>query len=433
MKIGVVGPDVSVKRILEIATEADDKLELVPFVYADAHETAELVQRNYHQVKGWIFSGPLPYMLAKEAVGNDNNFAYCSFSGAGLYRSLLEVAYHQKKLAERLSVDMIEPHNLNEVISELGIPCQEIYTFSFSTLFDIQEIIRFHRELWDAGKTDAAITELGAVYQTLKQEGRIPVYWNNATSIEIREALKVVAEKIKASYFKSTQVGLEVIEIGNFDEIAEKAKTPYNLQRLELKIKKELIHLSERVNGSLWEKGQGRYEISSSRGAVERELDLLKDIVWKLSLEVNAPVAVGIGFGETVSSAEINAIRAVSHAKKKKSERIIIINEDGLLVEAVGQKEELSYQVKSHDQELLAKLHEADVSIKTYMRLAATIRRMSWDNFTTSQLAEEWSVTERNIRRIVAGFCKVGLVEYIGEESSAARGRPGRVYKLGTT
>lgn len=429
-KIGVVGPEQSISRILEVAKTIDIKIELVPFPYTDAHETVNIIKRNFHKIKGWLFSGSLPYMLAKESFGTDENFAYCAFDGTGLYKCFLQVAYSQKSILKRLSIDIPEMENLDQAIQELDIPSCEIYVNRYGTHFDTRTIIEFHRDLWKNGKTDAAITSLGAAHVALKQEGNVPVYYNTVTASSIRDAIKVITEKTTASFFRSTQVGLEVIEIENFDEVTEKLASSYNIKRLELSISKELITLSEKLNGCLLERGRGRYEISSSRGAIYREMSLLKDVVRHLSLELHVPVAVGIGFGETVSSAEMNARRALLHAKKRKKEKLVIIQEDGVLVESVGQPEELTYAYYSNDQELLEKLHKADVGIKNYKRIEATIHRMGWNTFTSSQVAEELGVTERNVRRIFAGLTQVELIECIGEEFSTARGRPSRLYRL---
>lgn len=429
-KIGVVGPEQSVLRILEAVKTMELAIELVPLPYVDAHETVGIMQKNSHRIKGWLYSGSLPYMLAREAFGTDENLSYCAFDGTGLYKCFLQVAQHQNKIIEKLSIDIPDMEDVMPAIADLEIPSRDIYIHRYSTQFDTRSIIQYHRNLWQEGKIIAAITSLGAAYTALKQEGMIPVYHNTVTVTSIRDAIKVITEKTAASFFRSTQVGLEVIEIEDYDEVLEKMSSSYNIKRLELRITKDLIDLSEKLNGSLTECGRGQYEISSSRGAIDREMGLLKDVVGRLSLELNVPVAVGVGFGETVSSAEMNARRALLHAKKRKKEKLVIIQEDGVLVESVGQPQELTYAYYSDDQELLKKLHDADVGIKNYKKIEATIRRMGWNTFTSSQVAEELSVTERNVRRLFVGLTKVGLIECIGEEFSTARGRPSRLYRL---
>ncbi len=46
-KIGVVGPEQSVGRILEVAKTIDINIELVPFPYTDAHETVDIMKIKF--------------------------------------------------------------------------------------------------------------------------------------------------------------------------------------------------------------------------------------------------------------------------------------------------------------------------------------------------------------------------------------------------
>ncbi|MFY0543624.1 hypothetical protein [Brevibacillus sp. H7] len=428
-KVGVVGPMPSVERIMGVAKEFRHEMEFIPYPYVETEETEEIVQKHDSEVDVWLFSGQIPYMIAKKTIGSDENLIYIPHTGSSLYKCLLHMAYYQKKLLDRVSIDMVHSEDVEEALSELGVPTREIYVKSYDDYLNPEELIQFHLQLWKAGKTEAALTCYQATYQALQKEG-LPVYWISPTKMVIRQTLKLISEKVRTSYFKDMQIGVEIIEIEHFDKIIEQAKTPYHLQYLELKLKETLLKLCERLDGSLQEKGNGRYVIFSSRGAIEREIPMLRDTVQQLSLEVDVPVAVGIGFGETVFSAEINGRRAVQHAKEKVDRGIVIVQEDGLIVESVGEEEELTYSYRSDDKELVEKCNKANVSVKTYKKIEALIHRMGWDRFTSSDLAAHLAMTDRNARRIVSSLCEWGLVECIGEELHAARGRPSKIYTL---
>lgn len=97
--------------------------------------------------------------------------------------------------------------------------------------------LRSSISLWKEGKTQGAFTTLFSVEQALREAG-IPVYRVLMTKMEIRQAMKIVIEKAKSSYFKHTQIGVEIIELEQFDKIPERAKTRFHLQHLELKIRR---------------------------------------------------------------------------------------------------------------------------------------------------------------------------------------------------
>ncbi len=156
----------------------------------------------------------------------------------------------------------------------------------------------------------------------------------------------------------------------------------------------------------------------------------MRSTVQQLALEMDVSVAVGIGFGEKAASAEINARKAIRHSKKKESSGIVVIQEDGVMIESVGQEEQLAYTFRSNDKELLDKLNQANISVKTYKKIEALIDRMGWDGFTSSDLASHLSMTVRNAQRIISGLSESGLVEYKGEELQSPRGRPRKIYML---
>ena len=78
----------------------------------------------------------------------------------------------------------------------------------------------------------------------------------------------------------------------------------------------------------------------------------------------------------------------------------------------------------------LEKLNKGNISVKTYKKIEALIRKMCRNGFTTKDLAIQLQMSERYAQKIVADLCKVNLAEYIGEESPHTRGRPIKVYKL---
>lgn len=428
-KIGIVGPEPSIERILSVAKEFKHEIEFIPFAYDDPTEVAHIVQNASPEVNGWLFSGPLPYSIAKHNVVSDKSLEYCPSIGAGFFICCMQMAIQQKKILERISIDMLDTDDLEKWLAELNLPSQELYIKKYNDQFNRQEIIEFHVGLWKLGKTDGAITTAHSVYKALKSAG-VPVYHNTVTRMEIRQALTAVIEKVKALYFKATQVGLVIIEFEDYDEIIEKARTAYDLQYIELKVRQALLPLCRRLNGYIGATGKGSYEIFSSRGVIEQEIGELQDTIKYLGLEIGGTAIGGIGFGETVFAAEINAHRAVSNAKKNGGSGIVIVRDDGVIIEAAGQDTELAYAFNSEDKALIEKLRQANVSIRTYEKMKAIIRRLGWHTFTSAQLAEQMAVTDRNIRRIIASLCEGGLTECIGEEAAASRGRPGKVYRL---
>ncbi|MFF2175353.1 hypothetical protein ACFVT8_02645 [Lysinibacillus sp. NPDC058147] len=429
-KIGLVGLKTSIAQILDLAEEYKNDLEFISLPYVEIEEVETIIEEHNFQIHAWFFSGPLPYEIAKRKLGADKIMVHVPAAESGLYKALLEMIYEQNHIIEKLSIDTMIVNNISkEGMSQLSINNPTIYTKMFELDVDTNELLSFHLNLWNEGKTEGALTCFPSVCETLREQG-VPAYKMSMSTMEIRQSLRILSEKVKASYFKDTQIGVEIIEVEYFNKVAEEMKTPYNLQYLELRLKEMLIQLGERINGSFSDKGNGRYMIFSSRGAIEREIFTLEETVQRLAFEADTTVAVGIGFGETAYSAEINAFRAIQHSKAMKKREIVIVQEDGLIVESPGKKEELQYTSRTQNEILIEKLQKGNISVKTYKKIVALIQKMGWNDFTTKEIATHLEMTERNVRRIVTDMCKVDLAQCIGQETYATRGRPTKIYRL---
>ena len=427
-RIGIVGPASSIERILDVASKMELKLDFIPFPYTETQAAANIVKTNQTYIDGWLFSGPAPLIVAQSVLAPSAIFACCLNIGASLYRCFIQLSQELNRPVGKVSIDMPEEVEIDEALAEIQLPRSNMHLMFYNRHFNVLDLVNYHKELFLSGQADGAITSLEAVYLALKALG-IPVWRNTPTKMEIKLTLQIISEKITASYFKNTQVGLEIIDVELHSKVDKMLKSPYELQYLELDIKRTLLQLSKKLDGYLIEKGSGRYEIFSSRGAVEREISALQDTIEEIRLQADVPVWVGIGFGETFYAAEVNGYNAVNHAKLKQC-GIVMIKDDGVLVEAVGKEDELQYEYYSQDSNLLAKLKQAGVSIKIYRKIMMIIKRMGWDSFTVSQLAEQLAVTDRNVSRIVSGLLRAELVQCIGEEAPAVRGRPSKMYQL---
>ena len=76
-----------------------------------------------------------------------------------------------------------------------------------------------------------------------------------------------------------------MIEVVDFDTVKEKMKKPYQIHYLELRLKELLIQLCENLGGIVFEQGNGRYTIFSSRGVIEREIQNIQENIERLSIE----------------------------------------------------------------------------------------------------------------------------------------------------
>lgn len=428
--VGVMGPRQSVERILGVAREMKTSFEFIPYIYESPSEIKKLILENNDKVNAWLFSGPVVYLFAKDALKSDKNLFYIPATESGLFKAMLDFIYDQKGILNSFSIDLPKDmYPIDDTLKQLDSPPKNIYVKYINSQTKSEELVEFHMNLWRQGKTEGGISCLPSISEELKRLG-VPASWLTTSCLETRQAIKIVVENLMTSYFKGTQIGVEMIEVENFDKIINKMKSTYYLQRLELRLKDTILRLCEKIDGSLSERGNGRYVIISTRGAIEKEISTLKKIINQLSTEADASVAVGVGYGETVLSAEVNAHNAMQQSKEKAERDIVIIQENGLIIEYADNEKELTYFPRTSDLELIEKLKAANISVKTYKKIYALNQKMGWNQFTTKDIATHLQMTERNSRRIISELCKIGLALWIGEEDFSARGRPSKLYRL---
>jgi hypothetical protein len=428
LRVGVVGPQSTVERILHIGQGLHLDVIFLTYPYEKVRETEDLIKNNHNKVDFWIFSGRISYNIACKEVKNKEHLIFIDHTEAGIFKGLIEFEYQTSSCFDHFSIDEISKSHLETAFNQLSIKPENIFLKTFSEDTSTEELIRFHHRYWKNGETKGAITCYEEVYLQLKKMG-IPSFRISTSDIEIMHTLNILSEKIKTFYFRDSQVAVQVFEMVNLESHFKGSKQTYQLQSMELKLKEILLHLSEHLNGSLIEKGLGRYLIFSSRGDSEREIQKIEETVNKLILESGLKVGVGIGYGETVFSAELNANNALIQSKERVGS-IIIVQENGEIVEAESENTETIDFPYFNDKNFRNKLKKAKINIKHYIEIFAFIKKSGVKDFTVKDISIQLSKDERNTRRLIENLCDAGLADCIGLEPYPTRGRPRRIYKL---
>lgn len=434
MHIGIISAsNVFIEKIIQI-TKTIPKLnsyQFHAFPYSELTEIPHIIEENT-ALDGWLFSGPNPYTAAKATLRNNDNAVFCHVTGDEVYKHLLTYIYQKGTLEIKTSIDCpVSDDTLgcNGFIEQLSILNQHLFFREYSLPFNIDEIVNFHKTLWQQGKTTIAMTTLEKVYVALLQHN-IPAERLYASNASIRHALRLLDQKLTGLYFKSTQVGLAIFKLSDYSSLVDKVGSSYKLQKLDLELKNLLLDLSQEVNGYLADKGNGYYEIFASRGLLEESTALFSHSLNTIKATIGLTVTCGIGFGNTVFTAQLNAHRSLSHQATSPINSLIIVDESGQITEYQNTGTKLTYRGITEEPDLVQKLKTANVTITTYNKIIAVINKLNLSTFTAAQLSQQLNVTDRNIQRILVGLSKSGLVTCVGQETLNKRGRPTKIYQL---
>ncbi|WP_375527960.1 hypothetical protein [Paenibacillus terreus] len=429
--IGIVGPSLSIDRTLHALSDLELELRFETFPYEHARETADIIRRSRDNVHGWVFTGPIPYLSAQAVLLEHEHATYCPPTGGSLYKAILQAVYTLGRPVERLSIDMPDNDSwgMRDSLRELAFSEDQVHKYLFSVDYSVEDMVEHHARLWQEGTTEAAFTCLYAVYEGLVKL-KVPVFKIDATKIDSMQAVRMLVERIRSSAFKDSQLGVLMLEMDRLHEEVQKTTERYRLQHLELKIKSLLLEHCDRIDGSLHQDGTGRYLMFGSRGQMQRSVEELNATITQLELDTGLKALAGIGFGETALVAENNARKAILYAKESKSGGVVLFEADGTIIEASAEQEPLAYHYLSHDTKLLKKLNRAGVSIRTYQKIKAYMRRIGREEVTAAELASGLSMTTRHVQRILGSLTECGAAEITGSELHSRRGRPSNRYRL---
>ncbi len=433
LKIGVISSSmVTAERTIRLAESTLNPAthQYRAFVYNSLEEIHCILAAHAGDVDGWLFTGPNPYYAVRDQLPTEDNIAYGQTTGLEVYKYLLEYMYetHREKL--RVSVDCPQSEGtfFQEALSLLEIPVDEIYFQQYTMPYDVLNIVAQHERLWQAHKVDVAFTTLHSVQMQLEKRC-IPCKRIEVSRSSRRQAICTLEQKMTGLSFRNSQLGMICIEIKDYDEVVSRLGNYYKLQQLELRISARVLDFCQKIDGYLAEKANGRYEIFASRGFIEKYGNELQDVLTKLQFDYHIGFLSGVGLAATVYGALLNAHKALANARRD-DKLLVMVAEDGKVVEAFGTNQEIRYQAETDEPLLTARLRKANVAIQTYSRIVFIVRKMGWSVFTAAQLAQQLNVTSRNIQRILAGLKKASLVLETGQESLSRRGRPAKMYRL---
>ena len=427
-KVGVVGPIKSVERILEVAKEFPGQLTFIPFVYYTATETTDIIKEHYDAFDYFLFSGPIPYEIAKQSKQDANNFFYIHLLEAGFYKALLQLMVSTKTKIDCVSIDIIDKSNVVDIsLDQLSIPLKEMKVKTFNAQINYNELYEYHLHLYKDNKADAVLTCYPEVMEMLKKDN-IPAEWISTTKLATKQVIQLIEQRSQISYFKRTQIGVCMINVDTKMYEEQSEQLSYDIQFATLKMNEELLTLSRDMNGSFFEIGDGKYMIFSSRGEILDNLNFLNETITRLKKSWEREIIAGIGFGDSALKAEINARKALYKTEVEDKGIVMIDNLGETIHIPINHIHSLS--TISDNTSLLHKLKDKNISIQSFEKVRDIIHLKKWHQFTSNDLALELNRSNRNAQRLLQSFKEAEIVEQVGEEKIAKQGRPRMLYRM---
>lgn len=400
--IGVVGPH---DLVDDVAATCEEQPGVTArrLTYEHESQAPTIVEAHASQVKAWLFTGVVPYMLAREAKVLTRPAAFVDYTGPTLLQAALRVLRDGHDLT-RMSIDTLANADVTTTFTEAGVPLDRVRSLPYRSELTSDDVIAFHRRQHRAGAT-VAVTCISSVYDVLRHE--MPAVRLAPSNHAVRTALRQLLLHASSQAQEDAQIALGLAELRGGED--------------------GLLREVAAIGGTLAQFGQGIHLIVTTRGPLYDATAGFTTLPMLPRLaDRHEVVQIGFGLGQSAAEAENLARRALNRARRIGTVAAVLSQrgDSDIVLESTAQA------VRPDDINLAVIAQRVGLSVPTLQRLREVRHAAGTAPLTTREVADHLRVQQRSARRMLHRLELAGLAERIGILTSGTSGRPLTLYHL---
>ncbi len=405
-KIAIICSKAFKNRILSIAQNIED-IQLEFYLYDQPADAPNLL-RNIKPCDALLLGGTLPYLHAQTLLETlPIPWNYIKQDETAISTTLLSLLTNQTISLERLSIDVMNPLFVKNVLKDIEYTESQPYVHPISITETSDHILQKHIELWNAKKIDFAITSIHTVYDEL-QSLKIPTMRMLDATNSIIQCL--IETKSRSLLTKSESVKA-VVGLLNISE--------------HTIIKSHILdHITAATHSTFKQITPHCFELYTTAGHLQKALE--KENLQKLMQQIENPFKLAFGYGHSIFEATQNAQHALTFAKPYE---IYILDEHKNLLGPFPHSE-AKIALKTSDPYVLKMAKQTNLSPLNISKIINFSRERQSAQFTSHNLSEYLQVTRRTTERIIKKLVDHGYAKAVGEEMTHQQGRPRTIYEL---
>ncbi|WP_327091098.1 hypothetical protein OIE66_10850 [Nonomuraea sp. NBC_01738] len=395
--IGVVGPHDLVDDVAATCEEQPG-VSALRLDYDHESQAPAIVEAHTSAVEGWLFTGIVPYMLARDADVLTRPASFVDYSGATLLSALVRLQ-HEGYDITRLSIDTLAPADITTTFAEAGLPSGELRMLGYRPEMTSKKAIAFHRR----GPRHPVITCLSSVHEALREEMHV---LRLAPSVHsVRVALRQLLLTAEGQAQEDAQIALGLVEVDGEEGLLREATA---------------------LGGTLAGFRGGTHLLVTTRGPLYDATGGFTGLPMLGRLAAASRVVrVGFGLGRSAAEAESLARRALARARRIGDVAAVLSlrADTDIVLESVT-------STPAGEQNLTVIARRVGLSVPTLEKLLEAREAAGGEPLTTREIAERLAVQQRTARRMLHRLELAGLAERTGNLTSGSSGRPLTLYRL---
>lgn len=426
VKIAVFGHEQLVERLNTYVEKLGD-VETFSFVYSEAKETAELIEKAF-MCDVYLFTDALAYSYAKEKIDKKKlPSIQVACDEYMVVTSFYHVRNVYKQELNRLSMDVVDCSHVNEVLSELRITGEEIYTYSYDQdmPIDVGGIAAYHEDLWKQGKIDYVLTSIKEVELKMNEKG-IPTSCMWVPNLNIERAIDQAKSIATLNNSKNTQIVAGYIQVKNIDLIKNE-KGDLHAQELLLTLHQQLLKYGQKTHSSVLPSSNNQFVLFGTQGILNHITNHYRDfpLLQEVESALNTPVDIGFGLGLTAKQAEDNAKLALEACGRSNDGACYIVNERQDQIGPLGIAKEFNTSKLYR-----SLIHQARLNNELSYNFIDFIEIRNNEPFSSNDIAGYYRVTKRSAERTVKKLLTGEVIKVVGEEKPYVKGRPRKLFQI---
>ena len=430
MKIGVIGPEVTVNVVRKVA---EKDLPDIQFVYRcsefieQSADSAALLQEDT-DVDAILFTGPTNYAYARKRLVPTVPWSHLPHNRTSALQAFLEATSIYGSDLKSISVDRYDSQLMRNVLESGGIHDTTIIRapFDFEEPGFEKKLQDFHRDCYLQGKVSVCFTSMEHIYEPLRAEGipYIRIYPSEEVVHEQVYHLQILDISAKENQGKHAIIGIKFDYI--FDDIQDLAIREWEKVQYQNEFKERVYAAAQRMEAAVFNEGFDHYFITTSRSMLMNSFLKNGEHSRFLQLTRRSPaykVWMGIGIGTTMLEAKSRAAMALNHSRADQTGGFYLVENESQTIEALPVEE-----VVPLDQTFAFFAKKVQISTDTLEKIQRVLQQYG-DTITSEELAEHLGITSRSVNRIISRLEEHGCVTIVGKRSTG-KGRPARVMKI---
>jgi hypothetical protein len=412
IKIGIFTSEETQAIIIEEVKKYDN-VEPVWFTYKKPEDAIENV-KYIKNVDGVFCSGLLPYLMI---TGNDDQISkpivYKEYGALEMSLAFLYLCNSENLKGKTISIDCFEAWEIETILNICDIDSVKYFykliRYERNKLFNTQEFIDYHVDLFKRDKVDYVITQLSAVATELRKLG-IPVYRAPRNVMSYTLSFRDLISMTIASKLQNAQIVCAMISV---TELTEKQV-------------KYLSQFASSNYASFENIDEDNYQMFMTRTSLERITNGYREFGFK---DTSFDYSIGFGIGKSMAEAINRAEAALSMAKDSIGKSSFVLNEIGEMIGPLGEAMRNTLTI-ANDNITYKISRDTNIGILNINKILEFFVKNKFEVFTSEDLSLYLDVTLRSAERFIKKLVEQEYIYVSGKELRQVKGRPRNIYSV---